>query len=593
MLSFDAIVVSIVLIFIVLSFYKEWVGPAFTFLIGVVVLGIFGVLTPSEIMSGFANDQVVVILMLLLIGDIIRDLGIVENLFDKVFQKAKTYRQFMARMMFLVGGFSAFLNNTPLVAVMMPYVHSWSKRNNIAPSKLLIPLSYSAILGGCITLIGTSTNLIVNGMVIDQNIIPGLESLDMFDFAYVGIPMMFIGSAYLLLVSNKLLPENADTLDKFSENSRKYIVEAHVRPGSDLNGKTIGEANLRNLKGLYLFQIKRNNIKVAAVSSEFELEEGDRLFFAGETETIADLVLTNSGLTLPTVGMLSHKKQLEVVEIVVSHNSTLISKTVKEANFRGKYDAAVIAIHRNGERMAGKIGDVKVRAGDVLLLLGGDDFTARTQRVQDFYFISKVKEFRKQENYKIGLLLGGTVLAVILSALKIVPLFMTLIVMIIVILALKITNPKDIAASIDFNLAMIIALALAFGTAMIKSGLAELIADLLITVFMPLGRVGILFGIYLITTVLAAYVTNKAAVAIIFPISLTMALNLHLNPEPFVLIVAFAAAANFMTPIGYQTNLMVYGPGSYKFGDFFKIGFPLTIIYMVVCVSILSYIYFY
>ena len=593
MLSFDAIVVSIVLIFIVLSFYKEWVGPAFTFLIGVVVLGIFGVLTPAEIMGGFANDQVMVILMLLLIGDIIRDLGIVENLFDKVFQRAKTYRQFMARMMFLVGGFSAFLNNTPLVAVMMPYVHSWSKRNNISPSKLLIPLSYSAILGGCITLIGTSTNLIVNGMVIDQNIIPGLESLDMFDFAYVGIPMMFIGSAYILLVGKKLLPDNADTLDKFSENSRQYIVEAHVRPGSDLNGKSIGEANLRNLQGLYLFQIKRNNIKLAAVSSEFILEEGDRLFFAGATETIADLILTNSGLTLPTVGMLSHKKQLEVVEIVVSHNSTLISKTVKEANFRGNYDAAIIAIHRNGERMAGKIGDVKVRAGDVLLLLGGDDFTARTQRVQDFYFISKVKEFRKQENYKIGLLLGGTILAVILSALKIVPLFMTLIVMIIVILALKITNPKDIAASIDFNLAMIIALSLAFGTAMIKSGLAELIADLLITVFMPLGRVGILFGIYLITTILAAYVTNKAAVAIIFPISLSMALSLHLNPEPFVLIVAFAAAANFMTPIGYQTNLMVYGPGSYKFGDFFKIGFPLTIIYMVVCVSILSYIYFY
>lgn len=593
MLGFDAIVVSIVLVFIILSFYKEWLGPAFTFLIGVVVLGIFGVLSPSEIMNGFANDQVVVILMLLLIGDIIRDLGIVESLFDKVFRKAKTYRYFMARMMLLVGVSSAFLNNTPLVAVMMPYVHSWSKRNGISPSKLLIPLSYSAILGGCVTLIGTSTNLIVNGMVIDQTIIPGLESLDMFDFAYVGIPMMIIGSIYLLIVGDKWLPDNADTLDEFAENSREYIVEAHVRPGSDLNGKSIGEANLRNLQGLYLFQIKRNGSKLAAVSSEFKLAEGDRLFFAGATETIADLILTNSGLTLPTVGMLSHKKQLEVVEIVVSHNSTLITKTVKEANFRGKYDAAIIAIHRNGERMTGKIGDVKVRAGDVLLLLGGDDFTARTQRVQDFYFISKVKEFRKQENYKIGLLLGGTILAVILSALNIVPLFMSLIVMIIVILAMKITNPKDIAASIDFNLAMIIALSLAFGTAMLKSGLAEMIAGLLISVFLPLGRMGVLFGIYLITSILAAYVTNKAAVAIIFPISLSMALHLHLNPEPFILIVAFAAAANFMTPIGYQTNLMVYGPGSYKFGDFFKIGFPLTIIYMVVCVSILSYIYFY
>ncbi|WP_245625912.1 SLC13 family permease [Marinifilum fragile] len=204
MLSLDAIIVLIVLVFILISFYKEWIGPAFTFLIGVVVLGISGILTPSEILSGFANDQVVVILMLLLIGDIIRDLGIVETLFDKVFQRANGYKAFMARMMLLVGGFSAFLNNTPLVAVMMPYVHSWSKRNNISPSKLLIPLSYAAILGGCITLIGTSTNLIVNGMVKDQTIVTGLESLSMFSFAYVGLPMMFIGAIYLLYVSKKL-----------------------------------------------------------------------------------------------------------------------------------------------------------------------------------------------------------------------------------------------------------------------------------------------------------------------------------------------------------------------------------------------------
>ncbi|MDQ2178523.1 SLC13 family permease [Marinifilum sp. D714] len=593
MLSLDAIIVLIVLVFILISFYKEWIGPAFTFLIGVVILGISGILTPSEILSGFANDQVVVILMLLLIGDIIRDLGIVETLFDKVFQRANGYKAFMARMMLLVGGFSAFLNNTPLVAVMMPYVHSWSKRNNISPSKLLIPLSYAAILGGCITLIGTSTNLIVNGMVKDQTIVTGLESLSMFSFAYVGVPMMFIGSAYLLFVSKKLLPDKEDILGDFSENTRKYIVEAHVKPNSDLIGKSIEEADLRNLKGLYLFQINRGGVRVAAVSHEFRLEEGDRLLFAGDTETIADLVLPNSGLTLPTVGMLTHKKHIEVVEIVISHNSTLISKTVKEANFRGQFDAAVIGIHRNGGRVSGKIGEVKLRAGDVLLLLGGDDFVERTHRIQDFYFISKVKEFRKQEGYKIGLLLGGTVVAVILSALNIVPLFMTLIVMIIVILGLKISNPKDIARMVDFNLALIISLSLAFGTAMIKSGLAEIIADLLISVFLPLGKVGVLFGIYLITSVLAAYITNKAAVAIVFPISLTMALSLHLDPEPFVLIVAFAAAANFMTPIGYQTNIMVYGPGGYSFKDFFKIGFPLTIIYMIFTVLILSYIYFY
>ncbi len=594
MLTFNAIIVLIVLIFILVAFYTEKIGPAFTFLIGVVVLGIFGILTPSEILSGFANDQIVVVLMLLLIGDIIKDLGIVESLFDKVFQRSNGYHQFMAKMMILVGTFSAFLNNTPLVAVMMPYVHNWSKRNNIAPSKLLIPLSYAAILGGCITLIGTSTNLIVNGMVKDQNIIPGLKSLSMFSFSWVGIPMMILGIIYLLIWSKRVLPQKKDNLSEFTGNTRKYIVEAEIKTKSALIGKTIEEADLRNLKGLYLFQINRRGVQLPAVSYKTILLEGDVLLFAGATETIADLIIQpNSGLSLTNVGMMSRKKHLDVVEIVISHNSTLISKTVREANFRRIYDAAVIGIHRNGERLDGKIGNEKMRAGDVLLVLAGDDFVERAQRSQDFYFISKIKEFHKQENYKIGLLLGGTVLSVLLSAFNLVPLFMSLIVLLIVVLALKISNPKDIASKLDFNLALIICLSLAFGTAMIKSGLAEILANLLIAIFLPLGKVGVLLGTYFITTVLAAYITNKASVAIMFPIALTMALDLHLPPEPFVLIVAFAAAANFMTPIGYQTNLMVYGPGGYSFKDFFKIGFPLTLIYMIVTVTILSYIYFY
>ncbi len=593
MLTFNVIIVLLVLLFIIIAFYTEKVGPAFTFLIGVVFLGICGILTPNEILSGFANDQIVVVLMLLLIGDIIKDLGIVEILFDKVFQRAKGYHQFMARMMILVGSFSAFFNNTPLVAVMMPYVHNWSKRNNIAPSKLLIPLSYAAILGGCITLIGTSTNLIVNGMVKDQNIIPGLKSLDMFSFSWVGIPMMIIGIVYLLIWSKRILPNKKDALSEFTGNTRKYIVEAEIKANSELIGKTIEEADLRNIKGLYLFQINRNGLRISAVSYNTHLCEGDILLFAAATNTIADLIESNSGLSLSNVDMMNHRKHLDVVEIVVSHNSTLISKTVQEANFLGIYDAAVIGIHRNGERLERKIGKEKMRAGDVLLLLASSDFLERAQRTQDFYLISKIKEFHKQETYKIALLLGGTVLSVLLSAFNIVPLFMCLIVLLIVVLALKISNPKDIASKLDFNLALIISLSLAFGTAMIKSGVAEILAHFLLTVFLPLGKVGVLLGIYFITTILAAYITNKASVAIMFPIALTMALDLSLPAEPFVLIVAFAAAANFMTPIGYQTNLMVYGPGGYSFRDFFKIGFPLTIIYMISTVAILSYIYFY
>jgi len=518
-------------------------------------------------------------------------MGIVEIVFDKIFQRAKGYHPFMARMMLIVGGLSAFFNNTPLVAVMMPYVHNWSKKNNIPPSKLLIPLSYAAILGGCATLIGTSTNLIVNGMVQDQKIVPGLKSLEMFDFFWVGLPMMIIGFFYLLIFGKKLLP-SANTIDEsLSDKCREYIIEAQVRTNSKLIGKTVEEAELMDFHGLCLSQISREGGRIIT-TSKFRIQEGDLLVFAGGNENIADLFLPNSGLSLPAAGMLTHKKHKEVIEIVISYNSSMISRTIKQANFRGQFDAAVIGIHRNGSRIAGKIGDVKLRAGDVLLLLGGMNFVQRANKVHDFYFISKVKEFHKLENYKIGLLLGGTVLAVLLSALKVFPLFMALIVLIIIVLMLKITNPKDIANSIDFNLALIISLSLAFGTAMIKSGLADIIADLFIKVFLPLGEVGVLCGIYAVTSLLAAYVTNKAAVAIVFPISLSLSVHLNLDPMPFVLVVAFAAAANFVTPIGYQTNLMVYGPGSYTFKDFFRIGFPLTILYMIVTVLVLSYMYF-
>ncbi|MDY6801697.1 MAG: SLC13 family permease [Bacteroidota bacterium] len=592
MITFELIVVFIVILFILFSLYQELLGTTFTFVIAVVALGFFGILTPREILNGFANEQLAVIILLLVLGDIIRQAGVVEILFDRIFKSAKSYRGFLSRMTIIISGFSAFLNNTPLVAVMMPYVNNWCKRNNISPSKFLMPLSYAAILGGCATLIGTSTNLIVNGMVIDQQIFPEMDSLNIFEFAYVGVPMIFIGFFYLLFFGEKLLPNKLDLIEKFSTNTREYLVEAEIRKDSKLIGKTIEEANLRNLKGLFLVEIIRKSFKISSVKPNVILQKDDILIFAGDTETIVEMINSDIGLRLPSVGMLYKKKQTEVVEIVISHNSSMINKTVKEIRFRAKYDAAVIAVHRNGERISGKIGDIIIKPGDVLLLFTGADFISRSSHTQDFYFISKVKDFQKIEAYKVWTLLGGTVLTILLAALNIVSLFMGLVVLLMVVIAMKIANPKELYKAVDYNLAMIIALALALGTAMMKSGAAELIADLVITAFLPLGRIGLLFGIYFITAILAAYITNKAAVAIIFPISLTMAANLDLNPVPFVLVVSFAAAANFITPHGYQTNLMVYGPGGYSFKDFFRVGAPLTLIYMVVTVFILNLIYF-
>jgi di/tricarboxylate transporter len=592
MITFDIIIVFIVLLFILISLYKEILGATFTFVVAVVTLGFFGILTPKEILSGFANEQIFVIILLLLIGDIIKRTGFLEVVFDRIFQKARDMKGFMGRMMLLISTFSAFLNNTPLVAIMMPYVNSWSERNNVSPSKLLMPLSFAAILGGCATLIGTSTNLIVSGMTADQTIIKDVGKLNIFDFSIVGVPMIIIGLLYLYFYSNKLLPARKDAISEFSSNSREYLVEAQVRKNSPLIGKTIEEAELRNLKGLFLVEILRQNYRIKAVSPDVILQQNDILIFAGDTRTIAEMINSKSGLTLPSVGMMYKKKKAEVVEIVISQNSSLINKTVKEVRFRAKYDAAVIAVHRNGEKISGKIGEIVLKPGDTLLLYTGEDFVNRTAHTHDFYFISKVRDFRKVEGYKIAIIFGGLFAAIMLSAFHVISLFMGLLVIILAAFVLKIANPKDLPKAIDYDLALIIVLSLALGIAMRKSGAAELVADTIISVFMPLGKVGLLFGIYLITAFLGAYIGNKAAVALIFPISLTMASNLDLPAMPFILIVSFAAAANFMTPVGYQTNLMVYGPGGYSFKDFFRLGFPLTIIYMVVTIAILRIMYF-
>ncbi|MGC9341620.1 MAG: SLC13 family permease [Bacteroidales bacterium] len=286
MISFDLILVFVLILFILISLYWGILGPSFTFVIAVSTLGIFGILTPAEILSGFANEQIAVVIMLLLIGDIIRQTAVIEVIFDRIFRNAKSYKGFLNRMVIIMSSFSAFLNNTPLVAVMMPYVNSWCKRNNIAPSKFLMPLSFAAILGGCATLIGTSTNLIVNGLVEDQTIIPTLKPLKIFDFTAVGFPMMVIGFFYFWIFGDSLLPDYSKEDSSASALSREYIVEAKVRTGSHLIGKSINEAGFVTNKSFNLVEIIRDQIKILSFSENFILDADDILVFSGDTTAV-------------------------------------------------------------------------------------------------------------------------------------------------------------------------------------------------------------------------------------------------------------------------------------------------------------------
>ncbi len=583
-MSFDQIIVSVVILFMIISLYKNLLGPGFTFIIGISILGIFGILTPEEMIHGFANEQLAVIILLLLIGEVIRKSSLIDNLFESFFKKTFTYRKFLFKLIFPVAGLSAVINNTPLVAIIMPYVHNWGRRNGVSPSKLLIPLSYAAMLGGTATLIGTSTNLVVNGMVAGQDVFPEFKSLNIFDFTPVGVSMILLGGLYLVFFSGKLLPDKRDPIESIKSNSREYFVEVRVTKGSIYHNKSIEQAKLRKLRGLFLVEIIRNNRSLSPVTPRTVIYEEDFLIFAGNTDTIADMIENKSALQPSQLGMFLKRDKTELLEVVVSPNSELIDRTVKESNFRGKFDAAILAVHRNGEKISGKIGDVKLMPGDLLLLITGEDFKQRTLDYNGFYELNKIRSINKTSKLQSILIIGGLITSITLSSLNLVPLMNSLLVFLVILLLIKMASPKELYKSINYNLVLIIALSLALGTAMIKTGIAAGISHTIIDLIKPYGVIGLFLAIFIITNLLAAVITNIGAVAIVFPIAISLASQLGVDPKPFALLVAFAGAASFITPIGYQTNLMVYGPGGYNFKDFFKIGLPMTILFMIVAV---------
>ncbi len=585
-MSFDILVLFSVLVFLIYSLYTEKFHPAAVFLISVSILVIFGILKPEEALSGFSNKQVAIIILLLIVSSAIQKTGIVSYYFSKILREKDSYNSFLSKMIVSVSSISAFLNNTPIVAMLIPYVSEWGRKKNISPSKLLIPLSYAAILGGTITLIGTSTNLIVNGFAVES----GLKAFDIFDFAYVGIPATIFGFIYMLVLGKKLLPDREDILKTFLQRKKEYLVETKINKNSKLIGKTVLQANLRNLKGLFLAEIIRQDRRIAPVSPTETLEENDILIFVGDTKAISYLVESDIGLSLPEFCNLENGYS-EIVEVVISYNSSLINKKVRDTDFRGKFDAAILAVHRNGEKLSGKIGEIVLKPGDLLLLLVGKDFWKRAEDTTDFYIISKVRDISNIDLKKGNLVFWGFIFVILLSTLKILPLFSGLLIFLSFLIITRIFPYSEIKKGIDINLAVIAALSISIGKAMIITGAANLIASYINSLFLPLGVLGGIIGVYLITNVLTEFITNIAAASIAFPVALSAAQYYGVEPYPFILAVAYGASASFITPIGYQTNLMVYAAGSYKFKDFFKIGLPLSIGYAIICIFILYIFY--
>jgi di/tricarboxylate transporter len=482
-------------------------------------------------------------------------------------------------MMVLVSSLSSLINNTPIVAFMIPYIKEWSEQRRLPASKFLIPLSFATMMGGMITVVGTSTNLVLNGLIERA----GLQILDYKDFLYLGLMVTVAGIVYLAIFSEKLLPGNTEKIQHVIENLNEYVVETIVTDNAPIIGLTIEEAGLRHLREVFLVEIRRGKHTIAAVGPDEIICKGDIMFFAGNTTGIFSLILEKKGLALPEENHVRSNSFFKLTEAVVPSGSSLIGSTLKELNFRNKYEGSVISFYRKGEKVVGNLGEIKIQAGDLILMLIGKEWKAKNN-IRDLVIITFMGDIEPKRNMWGVFPSIGAIFILLAGVFGIIDLFIGSTIAILLLVFFKILNLETIKKSIDIDLLAILVCSLAVGTALTNSGAADFIVKSLVNHVDGSSILLMLIILFIITLLLTSLITNAAAVSIMFPIALSMGNQMNVSLTPFFVTIAFAASACFITPIGYQTNLMVMGPGNYKFKDFFKIGIPLTLIYSIICI---------
>lgn len=588
---FDIYYTSFVVILMTIVLIKELYKPSFTVFAALLLMYLGNILTLDETFRGFSNQGMLAVAMLFIISGALQSSNTFGNTIEKIIGTGKS-KSIYFRFMLPVSLLSAFLNNTPIVASLIPVIKRWAKKNNLPASKFLIPLSYAAILGGICTLIGTSTNLVIHGLLLDH----GMEGFSFFEIGQVGLPAAIIGIIYFSIGGYHLLPERKDTILQFTENTRSFVVEISVQEDFAGIGKSVEDADLRHLKGLFLFQIIRNENEIAPVGPDEIIQPNDHLFFTGLPETIFEFRNT-PGLSI----QMDHEFDLQnldsdknkTYEAVISNSSPLIGQTVRSSDFRSKYGAVILGIHRSGKRINKKIGDIQLQANDTLFILARSNFHEKWYHSPDFSLVSLSIDTYSRPKAKgnIALILMGLmVLSVATGFIKSMLVAASIIAGIMIIV--KIISLSDAQKFIDFDILIVIASAFGIGKAIENSGLADLLAGYLLNSVEGFGIIGIIAGIFFVTSIYTEFITNNAAAALMFPIALSLAVSMNIDPKPFMITIAVAASASFATPLGYQTNLMVYNPGGYRFMDFVKTGLLMNLLIGIV-VTITVYLLFY
>jgi di/tricarboxylate transporter len=550
---FLALVASLVLT----SWPAVWIFA--TAMLGAYFLGL---VDTAEVLAKATNSGLVTLILLLLVSVGLEKLSWLTRLSGKLI--TANYGASLLRMGFFAALFSAFVNNTAVVATLAHTVRS--NRLHHA-SKLLLPLSYAAILGGTVTLIGTSTNLIVSSFLEDAT----GQGLAFGDFLLVGSAVTVVGLLVILL-SSRLLPEGSSQHIDINE----YLIEVEVSPDSSLVGRSILQNGLRELEDIFLVEIVRGNYLISPVAPQEYIEAGDKLIFSGDIKKVNALEAYD-GLHLFAVeeGLL----RTNMTEVIVMPGATIEGKTVKESGFRSLFDAAVVGMRRGGKRLSGKLGNITIQAGDNMMLAVGPDFNERKNLDKNFLVINDSVGEIKTTPFQDFFITGTLMVVIGLASLGLIPLIKGVIFLLVCMLALGVVRSSELRRRFPFQLAVIIASALTLSQALTNSGLMSVLAEWLHDNLAGLGPYAALVGIYLGTLVLTELMTNNAAAALSFPIAYGLAESYGISHMPLIMAVAYGASASFLTPYGYNTNLMVQNLGGYELRDYFRFGLPLSLCY--------------
>ncbi|WP_259225126.1 SLC13 family permease [Salinibacter ruber] len=604
-LSLNAWITVAVVMGVVGALMADVGRPDLVLLSGLSVLLVSGVVSPDQAFAGFSNAAVLTVGALYVVAGGVQHTDALSELDRVLFADTTRLGPVLARFMVPTSVLSGLLNNTPIVAMLTPRLQEWADAQNIPASKLMIPLSYAAITGGMMTLIGTSTNLIVAGLMEAE----GYDPLSLFDVTWVGVPAALVVIAYFVLGGHRLLPDRGTSAPAAERRLGQNMFEVTVTAPSPIVGQTVAEAGLRDLGDAYLTHVRRGT-EVLQGRPGRPLEQGDVLAFNGSLAA-RERLLERPGLsrTLPhpdgTHDDPARYETLPLYEAVIAESSNLVGTTLGEANFREQYQGVVLGIQRQDEPVTSPVGTTELQAGDLLIVEAPDDFEERwsSGSREEFYLVAPrdgrarqggSPEHDDEETDRSGrapIALGLTGAMVLAAATGLAPIVTAAVLAALLMVGTGCIRPAEAQRALNVQVLVVIAAALGIGRAIETTGLATAAAQGVLSVAEPFGPVVVLVALYLLTNLLTEIITNNAAAVLMLPVAMAAASSLGAPPVAFGVLVAVAASASFLTPIGYQTNLMVMAPGGYRFSDYARVGWPVTLLVMGTSVGIISLVW--